>query len=88
MSIVLTLRAHSEWFMIGSRLTPRQRRGCRAVGASFIAAAALPLFAIMPLAQADAGPGRPAAANQAPVGNHVRAIVHSQAPQAKPAKAP
>ena len=35
------------------------------MGASFIAAAALPLFAITPLAQADAGHGGPAAANQA-----------------------
>jgi hypothetical protein len=88
--IVLTVRAHSEWFMTGSRLSPRQRRGCRAVGASFIAAAALPLFAITPLAQADAGHaghGGQAAVNQAPVGNHLRAIVRAQAPQAQPAQA-
>jgi hypothetical protein len=85
-SIVLTLRAQSEWFMTGSRLSPRQRRGCRAVGASFIAAAALPLFAITPLAQADAGHGGTATVNQAPVAHHLRAIARGQAPQAQPAK--
>jgi hypothetical protein len=89
--IVLTLRAHSEWIMIGSRLTPRQRRGCRAVGASFVAAATLPLFAITPLAQADPGHGQgkgqshggQAAAHQAPIANHIDAMVRAEAPEAK-----
>jgi hypothetical protein len=73
--------------MIGSRLCPRQRRRCRAVGASFIAAAVVPLFAITPLAQADAGHGGPGAADQARIANHLRSIARAQAPQAQPANA-
>jgi hypothetical protein len=56
------------------------------VGASFIAAAALPLFAITPLAQADAGHGGAAAADQARVVNHLRSIARAQGPQAQPAQ--
>ena len=51
------------------------------MGASFIAAAAVPLFAITPLAQADAGHGGPSAANQARIANHLRSIARAQAPQ-------
>ena len=58
------------------------------MGASFVAAAALPLFGVMPLAQATSGHGQAVGSSHGQVSNHVRAMVRAQGgqpPAAKPA---
>jgi hypothetical protein len=57
-STVLTLRAHSGVVMTVPRLFRRHRHGIRVLGATFVAAAAVPLLGVIPIAQAAPGNGQ------------------------------
>ena len=69
------------------RHSPHHRRGCRVLGASFVAAAALPLLGMAPLAQANPGQGHGSTAAQGRSGDHARGADHAQSVHAQSVQA-